>query len=260
MRDLLYSEHQPSEPDPVRRAQNAMARHHLPKRFYTDVSTAGSEGGFAILLDGRGARTPGRNRLALPTRAAAECLAAEWRAQEDVIDPARMHATRIANTAIDSFDGRIGEIQRDIAAYAASDLVCYRASEPEGLVAAQNLHWNPVLDWAHDALGARFILAEGIVHQAQPEPALISVQAAASRITQPIALAAMHVMTTMSGSCLIAMMAGAGALSGKEAWRTSTVDEDWNASLWGWDEDALRRHAKRQEEFLATHALYRAIA
>lgn len=260
MRDLLYSDHQPAEPDPVRRAQNAMARHHLPKRFYTEVTLAEAEGGFAILLDGRGARTPGRNRLALPTSTAAECLAAEWQAQVDVIDPARMHATRIANTAIDSFEGRIGEIQSDIAAYAASDLVCYRASEPEGLAAAQSMLWNPVLDWAQDTLRARFILAEGIVHQAQPEPALNAVQAAARRITRPIALAAMHVMTTMSGSCLIAMMAGAGALSGEEAWRASTVDEDWNAALWGWDEEAIGRHAKRREEFLAAHALYRAVA
>jgi chaperone required for assembly of F1-ATPase len=260
MRDLLYPEHQPSEPDPVRRAQNAMARHKLPKRFYTDVSVAESDGGFAILLDGRGARTPGRNRLALPTRAAAECLAAEWQAQTDIIDPARMHATRLANTAIDSFDGRIGEIQADIAAFAASDLVCYRAGEPEGLVDAQNLHWNPVLDWAHDALGARLILAEGVVHQPQPEAALMAIQDMVGRINQPISLAALHVMTTITGSCLIALMAGGGRLAGEEAWQTATVDENWNASLWGWDEDAVRRHAKRREEFLAAHALFQAVA
>ncbi len=260
MRDLLYPEHQPAEPDPVRRAQNAMARHHLPRRFYSNVSVKESEGGYAILLDGRGARTPGRNRLALPTRAAAACLAAEWQAQADVVDPARMHATRIANTAIDSFEGRIAGIQEDIAAYAASDLVCYRAGEPEGLVAMQDRFWNPVLDWAYAALGARFILAEGIVHQPQPEPALLAVRQAVGEIHQPVALAALHVLTTMSGSCLIALMAGSGKLSGEDAWRAATADEEWNASLWGWDGEAERRHAKRREEFLAAHALYRAVA
>jgi chaperone required for assembly of F1-ATPase len=255
MRDVLYPDFAPSDPNPMKRAQNAMARQVLPKRFYKSVEVSEKDGGFAISLDGRPARTPGRNLLALPTHAAAAVIAAEWEAQADVIDPARMHATRIANTAIDSLGGRIAEVQADIAGYAGSDLVCYRAGEPEGLVERQNAAWNPVVAWAVEALGARMILAEGVVHQQQTPDALAAVAAAVAQEAQPIRLAALHVLTTLSGSCLIAMMLRAGALDADAAFAASNVDEDWNAHLWGRDAEAETRLARRREEFHAAAAL-----
>ncbi|MGL4240851.1 MAG: ATP12 family chaperone protein, partial [Beijerinckiaceae bacterium] len=204
-------------------------------------------------------RTPGRRPLALSTAAAAEVLAAEWRAQEAVIDPARMHATRIANTGIDSVGERLAEVQADIASYAGSDLVCYRAGEPEGLVARQNAAWNPIVDWAAASIGARMLLAEGIVHQTQPEAALAAVRTRVQQETHPVRLAALHVMTTMSGSCLIALMAAAGDMTAEDAWSAGMVDDDWNASLWGRDAEAEARHARRREEFLAAAALLQAL-
>jgi chaperone required for assembly of F1-ATPase len=259
MRDVLYPDHEPSDPNPMKRAQAAMARTALPKRFYAAVGIEEGEGGHQLLLDGRAARTPGRHPLALPTAAAAELIAAEWRAQKEVIDPARMHATRIANTAIDSVGQRVPEVQADIAGYAASDLVCYRAGEPDGLVARQNALWNPIVAWAASAIGARMILAEGIVHQPQQDDALAAVRAHVARETAPIRLAALHVATTLSGSALTALMTAAGALAAEDAWAASMVDEDWNADLWGRDAEAEARHARRKEEFLAAAALLRTL-
>jgi chaperone required for assembly of F1-ATPase len=259
MRDLLDPGAGPAEPDPVRRAQAAMARHPLPRRFYAEVQVREGDGGHAILLDGRPARTPGRKPLALTTATAAELLAQEWRAQTDVIDPARMHATRIANTGIDSVGARLSEVQADVAAYAASDLVCYRAGEPEGLVARQNAAWNPVIDWAADSLGVRLILAEGVVHQSQDERGLAAIAARVGAETHPVRLAALHVLTTMSGSALIALMTAAGDVTAEEAWSAAMVDEDWNADLWGRDIEAEARHTRRKEEFLSAAALLRAL-
>jgi chaperone required for assembly of F1-ATPase len=261
MREILYPAHEPSDPNPLKRAQAAMARQKLPKRFYqeVDVDNRGTEG-FAIRLDGRTARTPGRKLLALPTLPAAEVVAAEWRAQADVIDPARMHATRMTNTALDSFAGRIAEIQADVASFAGSDLVCYRAGEPEGLIAAQTLHWTPVLAWADQVLGARFRLATGVMHQQQDEAALAAVSLAVGACSQPVRLAALHVMTTLTGSCLIALMAAGGSLDADAAWQAATVDDEWSASLWGPDEEAAARMARRREEFGAAYALNAALA
>ncbi len=197
----------PSDPNPMKRAQSAMARQPALRRFYKDVAVSEGPDGFVITLDGRQARTPGRKPLALPRAAAAEVVAAEWRAQGETIEPSRMHATRIANTALDSFEGRMAEVQADVAAYAASDLVFYRAGEPEGLVASQNRLWDPVVAWAEAHLRTRFTLAEGIIHQPQSEAALAAVRAAVERWSEPAALAALHVCTTLTGSCLIALMA-----------------------------------------------------
>src|SRR5437762_1836297 len=130
----------------------------LPKRFYKGAGVEEKDGGFALLLDGKTARTPARKPLTLPTRALAEAIAAEWAAQASEIDPAKMPLSRLANLAIDRVAEEAAPIREEIVRYASSDHVLYRAGEPEGLVALQAEHWDPILEWAHRALGASFIL------------------------------------------------------------------------------------------------------
>lgn len=259
MRDIFYSDQVLSDPDPVKRAQNAMARQVLPKRFYAEATIAEEDGRFVLKLDGRGARTPAKKPLSLPTRAAADIVAAEWNRQIEVINPHLMPATRIVNTALDGVSTMMAEVVAEIAGFADSDLVCYRAGDPPGLVRLQDEHWNPVIDWARDGLGARFVLAHGIVHASQSAESLATVKAAVAAYADPIALASLHVLTTLSGSCLIALMAANGTVSGEGAWKAATVDETWNIALWGQDEEAIIRMARRKEEFLTALGLLRAV-
>jgi chaperone required for assembly of F1-ATPase len=264
MRDLLYPDqpfpaHAPSEPDPVRRAQVAMLK-PLPKRFYTDVAIKLHEERFAVTLDGRIARTPARHVLSLPTLAAAEVLAAEWQAQEVEINPAKMPATRLVNAALDHVSVQMGEVAADISKYVMSDLVCYRATDPAGLVEMQAAAWDPVVTYAHQRLGVRLLLAEGILHRAQPAEAEPAMRRAVGTIKDPIALAGLHVMTTLSGSCLIALMAAEGVLDVDAAFNAASIDEQWSAQVWGEDAEATHRMALRREEFAIALALLLAVA
>ncbi len=156
-------------PGPMQAAQRAM-RPVLPKRFYGTVGVSEESGGFAVLLDGKVAKTPLKRPLAFPVRALAETVAKEWDAQAAEIDPGKMPMTRLANLAIDRVAEKAPEMMEEVARYAASDLVLYRASEPEGLIARQARHWDPVVRWARDELGANFILAEGVNFVTQPIP------------------------------------------------------------------------------------------
>lgn len=240
-----------SEDDnPMRRAQAAM-RTPLPKRFYKEASVADSGGAFVILLDGKPAKTPARNALTLPNAALAAAVAAEWNAIESTIDPARLPLTRLANLAIDAIASAPQPVVEEIVQYAASDPVFYRAAGPEELVALQNERLNPVLDWAAAHLGARFSLAEGIIHVRQSAEALAAVREAAEKLKRPFALAATASATTIGGSALIALALANGALSGDEAWNAAHVDEQWNISQWGEDDEAQRRLAARHAEFTA---------
>ncbi len=233
----------------------------LPKRFYKDVTVSagdGTSGGdnvpgtpvWAVQLDGRPVRTPAKALLALPSAKLAEAVAEEWRAQEKHIDPATMPMTRIVNSALDGVTGREAEVRDDIVAFAGTDLVCYRADTPAELVARQAEHWDPVLQWAREELGARFILAEGIMPVEQPPEALEKV---ASRLDGfgPLALGALHVMTTLTGSALIALQQGCGSLSEEAAWEAAHIDEDFQVAQWGEDAEAAARRAYRKREFLA---------
>jgi len=245
--------------NPMRAAQANM-RPALPKRFYKKADVAAREGGFALELDGRAARTPAKNPLVLPTRPLAELLAAEWDAQVETIDPATMPATRLANSAIDGVKVKMAEVRAEIAAYAGADLLCYRAGEPESLAEAQSAAWDSVLAWARDEFGARFVLSEGVRHVAQPEPTLQAIRAALERIDDPFALAALHVMTTLTGSALLALAVGRGRLAAEEAWRAAHVDEDFQISRWGEDAEAAARRAARWREMQAAAQVFAAAA
>jgi chaperone required for assembly of F1-ATPase len=194
-------------------------------------------------------RTPARRVLAAPTLALAEAIAAEWQAQKDVIDPAKMPLTRLANAIIDGVADAPQPVAAEIAKYLASDLLLYRAGAPPGLVERQAQHWDPILDWARQALGADFKLGEGVVHVAQPEAALAAARAAIP--LEPWRLGAVHAMTTLTGSALIALAMARGALSADAAWQAAHVDEDWNLAQWGRDEMAAARREFRFAEFQA---------
>ena len=140
-------------------------------------------------------------------------------------------------------------VAAEIERYAGSDLLLYRATEPEGLVAAQAKHWDPVLAWAGEVLGARFTLAQGIKHIAQPEAAIHAIRAEIARYTSPFQLAALMSLTQISGSALLALALARGRLSADAAWAAAHVDEDWNIQRWGEDAEAMRRRAARRLEF-----------
>jgi chaperone required for assembly of F1-ATPase len=241
-------------PDPMRSARQGM-RPALPKRFYKEASVGPAPGGHALLLDGKPVKTPARRPLALPVRALAQAVAAEWAAQETVIDPARMPMTRLANLAIDRGAESAAGMVEEIVRYAGSDLLLYRAREPEGLVALQGQHWDPIANWAREALGARFVFTEGVTHVAQPEAALAAVRAAVAAHAPPFHLVALASLTTLAGSALIALALSRGAIDADAAFAAAHVDEDWNIQKWGADAEAAARRAARRAEFDAAVAM-----
>ncbi len=243
MRDVSWN-------DAVQLSQQSLRAAPM-KRFYKSVDVAEAEGGFAVRLDGRGARTPGKAPLIAPGRALAERIAAEWAGQGEIIDASVMRFTRLANTAIDGVAKTLAETRAEIAKYACADLVCYRALEPASLARMQAQAFDPVLEWAQTALGAKFALGGGVIHIAQPEAALTSVRAAVDAYGSPFALAALHGLTSLSGSALIALQLASGALDAQVAWRAAHVDEDFQIAKWGEDEEAKARRATRWREFEA---------
>src|SRR5262249_12048891 len=150
----------------------------LRKRFYKDVGVAEAPEGFAVTLDGRPVRTPARRSLAAPTRPLGEGLAAEWDAQTDVVDPARMPLTRLANTIIAGVAAVAGDVAAEVEKYLGSDLVCYRAEGPDRLVARQTHQWDPILAFAREQLGARFEITYGVRFVTQSADAIAAARRA----------------------------------------------------------------------------------
>jgi chaperone required for assembly of F1-ATPase len=252
MRDL-FEGILPDEPlDPMAAAQRAM-RPQLRRRFYQRTEVEDGKENFRLFLEGRRGKTPPRRTLAAPSRPLAQQLAAEWDAQREVIDPAKMPLTRLANSIIDGVIDTPSPVAREVERYLACDLVFYRAGGPVGLVMRQAMAWDPVLAWAREATGARFLLSEGIVFVTQPPQALAAASSAIPK--HPWRLGAVHTITTLTGSALIAIALAQGALSVDAAWAAAHVDEDWNMQFWGRDELALEHRAARFSEMQAAAAV-----
>jgi chaperone required for assembly of F1-ATPase len=233
------------------RAAQANMRPAPVKRFYKAVEVREADGRHALMLDGRQARTPGRNPLSATSRALMLEVAAEWERQSETIDPAEMPLTRLLNSAIDGVANTMAETRADILRYAGSDLLCYRAEEPEDLVERQAHAFDPVLRWAAETLVARFNVTAGVMRVAQPHASLAAIGAALEAYDNPAALAALSVMTTLTGSVLLALAVARGFLSPEGAWRAAHIDEDFQAERWGADAEASARREARWREFEA---------
>jgi chaperone required for assembly of F1-ATPase len=229
----------------------------LRRRFYGSTGVAPAEGGFAVTLDGKPIKTPSGRVVAMPARAIAEAVAAEWEAQKDIIDPLTMPITRFANSVVDAVIDRVDVVREDIAKYFGTDLLFYRAGHPEVLVAREAEHWDGVLFWAADTLGAHFILAQGIMHVSQPEQAIAAARDALPH--DPWLVAALHVVTTLTGSALLALALYEGARDADQVWAAAHVDEDFNADQWGADEEVTARRAARRLDFDAAVAILSAL-
>lgn len=257
LNDLDYGQYL-SDPDPVRRAQIQM-RTPLPKRFYKEVSVGGADGAWTVLLDGKPVRTPGKALLALPTERAAALIAGEFAAQETEINPVRMPVLRLVNTAIDGVASDPQAVLEDILRFASSDLLLYRAEAPEKLVNRESEAWDPVLDWVRQSIGARFVLAEGVVHVTQPRESIGALGIHLQQRADPLRLAAIHVMTSLTGSALLAIAVEAGGVDADAAWDAGHVDEDWQVEQWGIDAEAAARRTARRLEMMAAVDLLRAL-
>jgi len=220
----------------------------LPKRFYKDVDTAPEGSGVTVRLDGKSVRTPAKAPLLLPTQELADAVAEEWRAQGERVDPETMRLTKLANSAIDGVRGREAAVLDDVIAFAGSDLLCYRAEGPEELIAKQSEHWDPVLAWAKEELGAPLNLAQGVAHVAQPQASLDVIQERLKDF-DAFSLAALHVLTSLTGSALLALAVALKRLTPNQAWAAAHVDEDWQISQWSEDAEAAERRARRRQEF-----------
>ncbi|MFN4056696.1 MAG: ATP12 family chaperone protein [Roseinatronobacter sp.] len=230
----------------------------VKKRFWTDAHVAEMDGGFTVTLDGRGIKTPAKAALILPTRALAELIAQEWRDQPEKIDPGLMPATRAANAAIDKVTGQRGEVAKLVTAYGDSDLVCYRATKPEALIAREAAAWDPLLDWTAHRYGYRPVAQNGVVHVAQPAALLASLEADVARF-DAFALTALHDLVALSGSLLIGLAVTDRFDTPEKLWQASRVDEDWQIEQWGEDDDATALAEGRKRGFMDAARFYFAL-
>lgn len=253
MRDTIEEAHKHRD-DGYSRAQAHVQPDPLPKRFYAATGVAPVDGGFAVTLDGRATRTPGRKPVVVPVASLARAMAEEWAAQGELIDAQTMPLVRLVNSGIESGEERLPTLREEILSYAGNDLLLYRADSPRELVAAEESHWDGALVKLARHFGVSFQPTIGIVHQ--PQPAASLEKFADKLQAEPLlAVTALVSITAITGSGLLAIGLRHRLFSPDEVWTAANVDEDHNIRLWGEVEEASIRRRQRRREFDAGVAL-----
>lgn len=224
------------------------------RRFWKEVSTREAENGWEILLDERILRTPGKKSLVLPTHELAAALAEEWDAQNDVIDPGSMPLTRAANSAIEKVAPQFEGVADMLADYGGTDLLCYRADQPQELVRLQAEAWDPLIDWAATELRAPLVVTQGVIPVPQ-SPDSLAVLRQEIHAMDVFGLTALHDLITLPGSLIIGLAVARGRLDAEDAHRLSRIDETYQASQWG-EDDEVRQNAESRKAAIHTAARF----
>ncbi len=220
------------------------------KRFYKEVTVEAADGGFGVRLDGRAIKTVGGRPQLVPTRALAEALAAEWAGQGAEIDPARFLYRDMTDYALDVVIGDPASVAAEILPYADTDTLCYRAEPDEAFAARQRLMWEPLLSDAETRLGIKFVRVSGVIHKPQPPETLARLQAELNRLNA-FELAALRNTASLAASLVIGLAALLPRADLDGLWDAANLEEDWQAELWGKDEEALERRERRAAAFAA---------
>lgn len=228
------------------------------RRFWTEAAATPTQDGTAweVRLDGRPVRTPAKAPLLLPSEGMARAVAAEWAAQDKLVNPNSMPFTRSANSAIDKVTPQFDEVAALVAEYGGSDLLCYRAEAPDILAQRQAEAWDPLLDWAASGLGAPLGMTAGVMHVPQPANSLETLAARVRALT-PFQLAAMHDLVALSGSLVIGLAVLHEVLPPEDLWLRSRVDELFQQEQWGEDEEATEMAEAKRRDFLHAHRFLR---
>ena len=229
------------------------------KKFYKQAAVTTLAEGYGIELDGRAIKTPTKSDFVVPTLALAEAISQEWQSQGDDVDLKNMALTTFSYASIDRVGIHRDLIIDEVTAYAATDLLCYPAENPQELVALQAAKWPPLLLWAKEALGVDLHVAQGIIALRQPDASMSAARghvAACDNFT----LAGLDRLTHIMGSLVLALAVVQGHVTAEEAYELGHIEERWQAETWGSDEEANQRHEARIGQAKAAEQLIRMVA
>lgn len=222
------------------------------KRFYEKAGAVCVDdgAGWGVALDGRRLKTPAKNDLVVPTQSLAEAIAGEWDAQDEKIVPESMAMMTLTASAIDRIEPQIDAIVTDLANYAGTDTLCYRATDPSALVEKQSADWDPILKKAEAAFDLRFVLAGGIIHQTQPEETLNLAKALLSDASS-LELSSIHKLISITGSFVLGLFVWKGQLDATTAFDLGLLEELYQAEVWGSDYEAEDRRVRLKNDMLS---------
>ncbi|CCU99030.1 unnamed protein product [Malassezia sympodialis ATCC 42132] len=216
------------------------------QRFWKDVQIAFEEPAdddehFVVQLDKRSLRTPGGNKLTVPSdRPLLACLIAqEWDEQTQVVKPHSLPLTSLVSRAIDglSEDRTRKDVEEFLMRYFDTDAVCFHQDQPAALVKLQKERWVPLIDWARRYLQIPINIAQGTLTHKQPDEAKAKLTRLLAGLP-PLDLAALERAVMTSKSMIIGLALVHRHIEAEQAALAAEVETAAQASTWGAIDDS----------------------
>ncbi len=151
-----------------------------------------------------------------------------------------MTLTQLANTAIDRVAPAPAPAIEELLAYAGTDLLCYRAEAPPGLVELQAARWQPLIDWLARQYDAPLAVHSGVIPRPQPEATLAALRRRLAGLSA-LRIAGVSAATQSTGSLVIALAMAEGTIGAEEAFELAELDATFQIERWGEDYEAASR-------------------
>lgn len=204
------------------------------KRFYKDVSVGKEDGGFSILLDGRPIKTPNKSILIANNEKLAQLCAAEWDMQGEDIVPDTMPLTQLLNTKLDRVSVERAAMQNLVLNYIDTDLLCYRADNPEEIVKSQNDAWQPWLDWFENAYKLSFETTNGLTALKQDSAVHKAIQNSVEAFDDD-RFTLFQMLVPSTGSIVLALAFMDGAAGINDLFNAAFAEENYKYALYNED-------------------------
>ena len=203
------------------------------KRFYKLVSSKKTNDGHVIQLDGKSIKTPLGQDMCAATKSLADAIILEWAGQEEKVKPETMPLTQILTTSLDKIRDREA-ITESCMRYLDTDLVCYWTKEPEELAKLQKENWGSWVKWFDSHFEVPLYTTKNIDAIKQDEEAHKRVWNYIESLDDSY-FTILHIMTSLSGSLVLALAFSEGDISPQELFEASYLEELYRGKLYNED-------------------------
>ena len=212
---------------------------HLIKNIKIDI-VQGKKGKYLLNINNKSLKTPDGNIIELPSMKLAKILLKDYESSFKSKPLNIVRPIKITNTAIDKIKPNNIFYINEITDNLNNDMICYFANSPVELVDLQNKDWLPLINYMKSSYNIELIYTSKLFSINQKPDSLLKLKNILNEINI-FKLSAIYTLSQITKSIIISLALVNNKISAKKAFENSNLEELYQISKWGKDEEAFDR-------------------
>ena len=212
---------------------------HLIKNIKIDI-VQGKKGKYLLNINNKSLKTPDGNIIELPSIKLAKILLKDYESSFKSKPLNIVRPIKITNTAIDKIKPNNIFYINEVADNLNNDMICYFANSPVELVDLQNKDWLPLINYMKSSYNIELIYTSKLFSINQKPDSLLKLKNILNEINI-FKLSAIYTLSQITKSIIISLALVNNKISAKKAFENSNLEELYQISKWGKDEEAFDR-------------------